>query len=118
MAGFRMPPEQKPDGVNISPLLKRTGDIAARPLFWHYPHYSNQGGRPCGAVRVGDEKLLEFFEDNHVEEYDLAADLGEQHDQPRRAGELRKMLADWRASVDAQMPTPNPKPVEPFGKQK
>ena len=115
LAGLPMPAEQKVDGVNIAPLLEQKGGIAVRPLFWHYPHYSNQGGRPCGAVRVGDDKLLEFFEDSHVEEYDLANDLGEQHDQPKRAAELRKMLAEWRQSVDAQMPTPNPNPVEPFG---
>jgi len=111
LAGLLMPTEQKPDGANFAPLLERKGGIAARPLFWHYPHYSNQGGRPCGAVRDGDDKLLEFFEDNRVEEYDLAKDPGEQHDQSKRAAELRKMLADWRASVDAQMPAP----VEPFG---
>jgi len=117
LAGLPVPPEQKVDGVNIAPLLEQKGGIAERALFWHYPHYSNQGGRPSGAVRVGDDKLLEFFEDSHVEEYYLANDLGEQHDQPKRAAELRKMLIDWRTSVDAQMPTPNPEPVEPFGPQ-
>jgi len=117
MAGLPMPAEQKVDGVSFASLLERKGDIAARPLFWHYPHYSNQGGRPCGAVRVGTDKLLEFFEDNHVEEYDLAKDPGEAHDRSKRAAELKKMLAGWRASVDAQMPTPNPNPVDPFGPQ-
>ena len=117
MAGLTVPEEQKVDGVSFAPLLEQNGGIAARPLFWHYPHYSNQGGRPCGAVRVGNDKLLEFFEDSHVEEYDLAKDPGEQRDEPRRAAELKKMLADWRQSVDAQMPTPNPEPVEPFGPQ-
>ena len=61
MAGLTVPTEQKVDGVSFAPLLEQKGGIAARPLFWHYPHYSNQGGRPCGAVRVGDDKLLEFF---------------------------------------------------------
>jgi arylsulfatase A-like enzyme len=117
MAGLTVPAEHKVDGVSFAPLLEQNGVLAARPLFWHYPHYSNQGGRPCGAVRVGNDKLLEFFEDGHVEEYDLAKDPSEQRDEPRRAAELKKMLADWRQSVDAQMPTPNPEPVEPFGPQ-
>ena len=47
------------------------------PLFWHYPHYSNQGGAPCGAVRLGDLKLIEWFEDDRVELYDLRDDPGE-----------------------------------------
>jgi len=115
LASLPVPAEQKVDGVSIAPLLERRGGIAARPLFWHYPHYSNQGGRPCGAVRVGNDKLLEFFEDSHVEEYDLAKDPGEQHNRSKRAVELKKMLAEWRTSVDAQMPTPNPEPVDPFG---
>jgi arylsulfatase A-like enzyme len=120
-AGLPAPAEQRPDGVSLVPLLERKGTLAERPLFWHYPHYSNQGGRPGGAVRLGNWKLLEFFEDNHVELYDLAADSGENTDlakaQPAQAEQLQKQLAAWRRSVDAQMPTPNPEPVEPFGPQ-
>ena len=119
LAGLTIPAEQRPDGVSLAPLLDGKGPIAERPLFWHYPHYSNQGGRPGGAVRVGRWKLLESFEDNRVELYDLAADPGEDHDlakeQSQRAREMQKMLADWRRSVDAQMPTLNPRPVDPFG---
>jgi arylsulfatase A-like enzyme len=70
-------------------------------------------------MRSGPYKLVEFFEDSRVELYDLAADPGEQHDlaasQPERAETMRKQLAEWRTSVDAQMPTPNPEPVDPFG---
>ena len=83
-------------------------------LFWHYPHYSDQGGPPGGAVLDGDLKLIEFFEDRRVELYDLAADPGETRDlagtMPRRAAELRGALERWRRAVDAQMPTgPNPR---------
>jgi arylsulfatase A-like enzyme len=121
LAGLSMPREQQADGVSIKALLERTGSIAPRPLFWHYPHYSNQGGRPSDAVRLGNYKLVESFEDWHVELYDLAADPGENHDlasaQPQRAAEMKKMLAEWRKSVDAQMPTANPKPVDPWGPQ-
>jgi len=119
LAGLPMPPGQKVDGVSLVPLLERTGGIAERTLFWHYPHYSNQGGRPCGALRAGDRKLLEFFEEPRVELYDLARDAGESKDlAPAETGTaetLRKRLADWREAVGAQMPTPNPEPVEPFG---
>ena len=117
LAGLKS--DQAVDALSYAPLLLKTGGIADRPLFWHYPHYSNQGGRPGGAVRVGTHKLLEFYEDGRVELYDLATDPAEQTDlaaaQPARAAELKKLLADWRTSVGAQMPTPNPDPVDPFG---
>jgi arylsulfatase A-like enzyme len=119
LAGLPMPPEQKPDGVSLAPLLEGKSGIADRTLFWHYPHYSNQGGRPCGALRAGDRKLLEFFEDGRLELYDLGRDAGESKDvapaEPEPAETLRKRLAAWREAVGAQMPTPNPEPVEPFG---
>src|SRR5436190_21730677 len=119
LAGVPVPPGQAVDAVSFVPLLDRKGGLPERSLFWHYPHYSNQGGRPGGAIRTGTYKLLEFFEDSRAELYDLAADPGEQHDlaaaQPERVEEMKKKLAAWRASVDAQMPTPNPEPVEPFG---
>jgi arylsulfatase A-like enzyme len=119
LAGVPLPAGQAVDALSIVPLLDRKGALPERPLFWHYPHYSNQGGRPGGAMRSGPYKLVEFFEDSKVELYDLASDPGEQHDlaaaQPERAEAMRKQLADWRKSVDAQMPTPNPDPVEPFG---
>jgi arylsulfatase A-like enzyme len=122
LAGVAVPTGQALDATSLVPLLDRSGAIPERPLYWHFPHYSNQGGRPGGAARVGDWKLLEFFEDDHVELYDLSKDPGEQQDlaaaQPERAAALKKQLADWRVSVGAQMPTPNPKPVEPFPPQK
>jgi arylsulfatase A-like enzyme len=119
LAGVPVPAGQAVDAVSLVPLLDRKGAVPERPLFWHYPHYSNQGGRPGGAIRDGNYKLLEFFEDSRVELYDLASDPAEQRDlaaaQPERAEEMRKRLAGWRAAVGAQMPSPNPDPVEPFG---
>jgi arylsulfatase A-like enzyme len=119
LAGVPLPPGQAIDALSAVPLLTQKGSLPERPLFWHYPHYSNQGGRPGGAMRSGPYKLLEFFEDSRVELYDLATDPGEQHDlaaaQPERAEAMRKQLAQWRKSVDAQMPSPNPDPVDPFG---
>jgi arylsulfatase A-like enzyme len=83
-----------------------------RPLFWHYPHYGNQGGAPCGAMRLGDLKLFKWFEDDRVELYNLRDDPGETRDlaadRPEVATALRQRLRDWRASVNVRMPTPNP----------
>ena len=101
------------DGLDLMPLLTGTADTLPRDaLFWHLPHYSNQGGTPTGAVRRGDFKLIEFYEDNRVELYRLPEDAGENRDlsreMPERRNELHKLLKEWRQSVNAQMPTPNP----------
>ena len=70
------------------------------------------GGSPGGAVRMGDWKLIEFYEDNRVELYNLKADIGEKNDlaakMPEKVNKLRDMLHTWRKEVDAKMPTPNP----------
>ncbi|HZQ55400.1 MAG TPA: sulfatase [Bryobacteraceae bacterium] len=99
------------DGISIKPLLQ-SGTIPERPLFWHYPHYSDQGGKPSGAVRLGDWKLIEFFEDNRLELFNLKDDLGERRNlvliESERARKLHALLQDWRKSVNAAMPTPNP----------
>lgn len=99
------------DGVDISPLLAGKS-IARRPLYWHYPHYSNQGGVPSAAVRYGDYKLIEFYEDGRLELFNIAEDIGEARNMarklPRKAAELHAMLKRWRASVKASMPTSNP----------
>ena len=111
MAGLPLRPRQHVDGVSLVPLLKG-GAPAERPLFWHYPHYSNQGGGPGGAVRAGQFKLIEWYEDMRVELFNVSDDPGERHDLaaalPERAAALRRQLHDWRQSVGAAMPTPNP----------
>ena len=110
--GVDQHPEWHRDGVSLVPLLAQTGSLAARPLYWHYPHYGNQGGVPSASVRDGQWKLIEFFEDNHVELYNLAADPVEAHDlasaEPQKAANLREQLHAWQASVGAKMPSPNP----------
>jgi arylsulfatase A-like enzyme len=119
MAGLPLHPEQHRDGVSLAPLLQG-GSLPERPLFWHYPHYSNQGGAPEGAVRLGDYKLIEWYEDMRVELYDLKHDLGERHNlvaaQPDKVADLRRRLHDWRTQVNAQMPIPNPN-YDPASKQ-
>jgi len=98
------------DGVSLKPLLNRSGTLDREAVYWHYPHYHNT--TPAGAIRAGDFKLIEYFEDNHVELYNLKDDLSETKDlaaaMPEKAEELRKKLAAWRQKVGAQMPTPNP----------
>lgn len=107
-AGANFP---KIDGVSIRPLLEGRR-IPERPLFWHYPHYSDQGGKPSGAVRLGDWKLIEFYEDNRLELYNIKDDIGEQRNlinrETARAKKLHGLLADWRQSVSASMPRRNP----------
>jgi arylsulfatase A len=95
------------DGVSFLRTLK-TGKAPKRPaLFWHYPHYANQGGTPAGAVRAGDWKLIEQYEDNRLELYDLKTDPGETKNlaesQARKARQLREQLHAWRTIVGAQL---------------
>ncbi|MAT71695.1 MAG: sulfatase [Planctomycetaceae bacterium] len=119
MAGLPLRPAQHVDGVSFAPLL-RPGPADAKfergPLFWHYPHYGNQGGSPGAAIRSGDWKLIEFFAEDRVELYNLVADIGEQHDvaaeQPQRVAELRDALHQWQAEVNARLPTANPRYAE------
>ncbi|MHC4707592.1 MAG: sulfatase [Planctomycetota bacterium] len=110
MAGLPLRPRQHCDGISLVPLLRRGGKSKRRALYWHYPHYSNQGGRPGGAVRAGDYKLIERYEDNSIELYNLKDDIGEKRDiageMPEKATELRNMLDDWRKAVNANMPKP------------
>lgn len=112
----------KIDGASLLPLLKG-GSLAERPLFWHYPHYGNQGGAPGGAVRLGDWKLIEWYEDGGRRElFNIRDDLEEKTDlsaqRPAKVQELAGLLQSWRKDVGAVMPTPNPKydPAKPSGR--
>jgi len=100
------------DGVSLTSVLQDPKTRLDRAIYWHYPHYHPGGATPYGAVREGDYKLIEFYEDHHVELYNLVDDIGEKNDlaesQPQLAACLKEKLAAWRKSVDAQMPTPNP----------
>ncbi len=103
------------DSVSLAPLLRGTGGIERDELFWHYPHYQHYqlgGATPYGAIRKGDFKLVEFFDDMRVELYNLHDDIGEQHNlaagMPAKVEELRARLRAWRKEVGAQMPSRNP----------
>ncbi len=99
------------DGVSIVNLFKKDR-MTDRPLFWHYPHYSNQGVEPGSAVRLGKYKLIDNFEKGRQELYDLENDLSETKDisseHPEKTKELFKLLNDWRKETNAKMMDPNP----------
>lgn len=102
------------DGKSIVPLLlqpDKEQDVE-RPLFWHYPHFSNQLGRPAGSVRVGNFKLVELYETGTHELYNLKEDISESNDLSEKMKvktiEMYQLLMDWRKSVNAQMPVSNP----------
>jgi arylsulfatase A len=99
------------DGLSLAPLLKNPdAKLKRQSLYWHYPHYYPTT-TPVGAIRQGQWKLLEYFEDNHIELYDLSYDIGEKNNLsekvPEKAEELHKCLEVWRKYVKAQMPTRN-----------
>lgn len=114
-AGLPMMPQQHVDGVSLVPVLNgSTDDLGREAIYWHYPHYGNQGGSPGSVVRAGDWKLIEWFEPGKgIELFNLAEDLGEQHNladaNPEKVKELYAMLEAWRDEVDAKLPTVNPK---------
>ena len=112
LAGLDLQPQQHLDGVSFVPLLKGEAMQRGQPLFWHYPHYSNQGGPPNGVIRDGDWKLIEWYEDGALELYNIPRDISEQHNlaaqQPDKVKELHAKLITWRKEVGALMPTPNP----------
>lgn len=106
------PVPKETDGVSLAGLL--LGRLAApdRPLFWHFPHYTNQGSRPSGAMRDGNWMMVEYYDDNSAELYDLSSDAGESRNladqQAQRVAKMRASLEAWRTSVGAQSNRPNP----------
>ncbi len=111
LEGAGVKPSGPVEGKSLVPVLKG-GQLAERAIFWHYPHYHPGGATPYSAVREGDWKLIQFFEDMHTELYQLSADSLEAHNlaatEPSRAGALLAKLDAWRKEVGAQFPTPNP----------
>ena len=104
------------DGQSIVPMLKQTGDLTRDAIYWHFPAYLASYNRqqiwrttPCGAVRSGDFKLIEFFEDGSLELYNLKDDISEKNNlaktMPEKTKQMYKMLTDWRAAVNAPIPT-------------
>ena len=104
--------EQHQDGVSLKPILYGVHQTR-KAIYWHYPHYSGGlGGTPSAAIRMGNYKLIEFFEDDRIELYDVVNDVAEHNNLvsavPLLATSMRKQLHKWYKVVDAQMPIQNP----------
>jgi arylsulfatase A len=100
-----------PDGVSLVPLLQNK-TIADRNLYWHFPHYSPQHGLPGAAIRKGNYKLIEWYEDGKLELFDLSKDEGEQNNiaaaNVALVQQMKLSLDAWRKSMNAKMPMANP----------
>ncbi|MGV3753909.1 MAG: sulfatase [Verrucomicrobiota bacterium] len=111
LGGASAPPKQTMDGVSLAGVLKDPqAKLKRETLYWHLPHYHHS--TPASAIRQGDWKLIQFYETDKVELYNLKNDLGEKQDlvakETGRAKEMKTALAEWRLKVNAQMPVPNP----------
>jgi arylsulfatase A-like enzyme len=109
MVGLPLRPELHVDGKSLVPLIRQQTSHVHEALYFHYPHKSNQKGTPCGAIRVGDYKLINFFDDNSFELYNIKEDIGEtqnlaQH-MPQLRDSLRVKLYQWWDDVDAKFPS-------------
>ena len=112
LCGLPLNPKQHADGVSLVPLL-RGESIEDRSLYWHYPHYGNQGGEPGSIIRRGSWKLIHYYEDGRNELYNLSDDPGEQHDVAADHGDRVTAMFDemksWLDSVGAEYPQPDPR---------
>jgi len=117
VAGAQPPTDYPLDGASYLDWLTGANPVPRRPLFWHFPGYLGAGGgtwrtTPASAIRDGDWKLLEFFEDGQLELYNLREDIGERSNlagsHPAKSKELHARLSAWRRAIQAPLPTPNP----------
>jgi arylsulfatase A-like enzyme len=113
MAGVKSESTQDIEGVSFWSALSEGKELTDRTLYWHWPHYSNHGQQsPGGAIREGDYKLIEYYENNTRQLFNLREDMEEMNDlveqEPETAERLTKKLHEWRERIDAQMPVPNP----------
>jgi arylsulfatase A-like enzyme len=109
VAGLKPDPDLPLEGVSLMPHLLEQKPIERDTLFFHYPNYAfHRGNRLGSAIRMGDYKLIEYFDDQSVELYNLSKDLSEKNDlalvQPERAKRMRERLMAWRKEVNANMP--------------
>ena len=120
LAGLPLKKSQHVDGVSLLPLLKG-GRIAERDMYWHYPHYGNQGGEPSAVIRSGRYKLIRYYEDDRSELYDLSKDIGEQKNiaesNPVLTKKLRARLDAWLEKTGAKIPAKD-KRFDPEKKKK
>lgn len=111
-ANIELIPGQHMDGISLRPLLEGKDLKADRPLYWHYPHYGNQGGQPSSIIRKGDWKLIHYWEDGREELFHLPSDIAEQNnvldDNQQLATDLGNQLKDWLREVGAKTPEMDP----------
>lgn len=111
LCGADLKPEEHVDGVSLVPLLKGK-TIAERPLIWHYPHYGNQGGEPSSIIRLGNWKLIHYYEDGREELYNLKSDLSETNniatENPEKVEEMSRKLFEMLEEMDARFPKQDP----------
>lgn len=113
MTNSEMQPQQHLDGISFLSLLNgKEEHLNREAIYWHFPHYANQGGRPSGAIRWKNYKLIEFYDTGEIELYDLSKDISEKYNLAKQSEALAKVLLDklqhWRTTVDAAMPVANP----------
>jgi arylsulfatase A-like enzyme len=110
LAGLPLQPKLHIDGQPITEAIRPNAKPSPRTLYWHYPHYHGSTWAPGGALRDGNWKLIEFFEENQAELYRLDNDISERKDlaaaEPARLKSLQTKLAAWRQEVGAIMPVP------------
>ena len=111
VAGLKTRKHYPGDGQSLLPVLTGEADLQRDALFWHYPNFAfHRDNRLGSAIRMGDYKLIEFFDRNEVELYNLREDLGEKKNlagvEVGRVEEMRKRLSRWREKSGARMPRP------------
>ena len=96
------------DGESLVSLLRNEKPTSERTFYWHYPHYHGSDWKPGAAIRDGNWKLIEFYETDEVELYDLSKDVGEENDlsakHPDVRDQLREKLRVWQKEMGATMP--------------
>jgi arylsulfatase A len=108
LSGANQPGEQQIDGVSLLPILRQSGTLNRETVYWHFPCYIGRG-EPCSAVRAGDWKLIQKFEDQSVELFNLHDDPGESRNlaqsNPDRTHQMLSLLTDWQTSLNAPRPS-------------
>ena len=111
LAGLKPLPTHHIDGISLVPALR--GEFLERVLYWHYPHYGNQGGEPSSIIRDGDHKLIRYYEDGHEELYNVKKDISETNDlaatHPELVKKLSVKLTTHLIEVGAKIPKPDPR---------
>jgi arylsulfatase A-like enzyme len=111
MTGEKLNKVRKIDGKSFAPFL-REEEISPHPIFWHYPHYSNQGGTPTSSIRLANFKLIKFYEKEEYKLFDLDKDIHEKinlcEEHPQKFSSLKKKLEHWIRKTEAELPELNP----------